>query len=512
MTTVANKYATRKRFERPSARTAAEGRAPVVLMVSGGADSTALLLLAATSELDIDDGNGLSRIARERLHVLHVNHQLRGQDAIEDEEFVCELAATYGIPCTVRRVDVAALAARPGADGNVENVGREVRYAAANELANTLSKEAGTPRAAARIVTAHTADDRAETFLMNAIRGSATAGLSSIPWRRNRVVRPLLDRTHEELCELLRMNGIVWHEDATNADTRYLRSFVRHELLPVARDRNPRVVANISQACDILSDEDAFLTSIAARARRELTRRSSDTLIALDARRLSATDVAIARRVVRASILEVCPQARLEARHIASVLRIVSAGEGSVNVPMGVDCRVEYGLLFVRARSRGDGIVPGWLEAPGTMDLGQGRSLVAELVRVPAGADPVQLARTHGLEWDRMSVLLDARACGVNAKGDRLWVDAPQPGELVCPLGMHGQSKKLSDLLAEAHVPSRERADVPIVHVSSTGPVVWVAGVRADERARCVPQTDMLLKLTLREANSTSVAVRGAQS
>ena len=79
-------------------------------MVSGGADSTALLLLAATSELDIDDGRGTARIARERLHVLHVNHGLRGLDAQEDEEFVRELSARFGIPCTVRRVDVAGLA------------------------------------------------------------------------------------------------------------------------------------------------------------------------------------------------------------------------------------------------------------------------------------------------------------------------------------------------------------------------------------------------------------------
>jgi tRNA(Ile)-lysidine synthase len=97
-------------------------------MVSGGADSTALLVLAATSALDIEDGRGRARIARERLHVLHVNHRLRGIDADEDEEFVRDLAARYGIPCTIRRVDVAALAAA-SPDGNVENAGREVRTA-----------------------------------------------------------------------------------------------------------------------------------------------------------------------------------------------------------------------------------------------------------------------------------------------------------------------------------------------------------------------------------------------
>ena len=203
MPSVSRRYATPlQRFERPSGQADAELAAPVVLMVSGGADSTALLVLAATSTLDIDDGRGEARIARERLHVLHVNHQLRGLDAEEDEEAVRQLSARFGIPCDVRRVDVAELAA--ASDGNVENAGRLARYAAAVELANELCAEVGCPRSAARILTAHTADDRAETFFMNAIRGTGAAGLSSIPRRRNRIVRPLLDRTHDELCELLK--------------------------------------------------------------------------------------------------------------------------------------------------------------------------------------------------------------------------------------------------------------------------------------------------------------------
>ena len=237
MPSVMRRYASGgSRFERPSANEDDETRSPVVLMVSGGADSTALLVLAVTSTLDIDDGRGVARIARERLHVLHVNHQLRGLDAEEDEEFVRDLAARYGIPCTVHRVDVRALAdqaraTQGSADANVESVGREARYAAAAELANQLSQEFGTPRSAARILTAHTADDRAETFFMNAIRGTGPAGLSSIPRRRNRIVRPLLDRTHDELCDLLRMRGIVWREDATNYDTRYLRALDRKSVV-----------------------------------------------------------------------------------------------------------------------------------------------------------------------------------------------------------------------------------------------------------------------------------------
>ena len=463
-----------RRFDRPSGKGDPELGAPVVLMVSGGADSTALLVLAATSALDIDDGRGTARIARERLHVLHINHCLRGIDAEEDEEFVRELSDRFGIPCTVRRVDVAALAREAHGQGdanaaNVENAGREVRYAAAAELANQLAEEWGVPRSSARILTAHTADDRAETFFMNAIRGTGPVGLSSIPRRRNRIVRPLIDMTHDQLCDLLRMRGIVWREDDTNHDTRYLRAYVRHELLPVARRRNPRVAASLATTCDILSDEDAYLNQLASRAYRDLVRREGDGVVALDAARLAASEVALARRVVRKALLLACPGARLEARHIAQVLTLVAAGHGSCTVPVDVDVRVEYGLLVVRAPEVEAEGASAWLEVPGELELGQ-----------------------------EQSVLLDAAAAGVDpVQGGRLWVDSFQPGDVLCPLGMHGQSKKLSDLLAEAHVASADRASVPIVRSSTTGPVVWVAGIRADERAKATVDTKVMLELTL---------------
>ena len=492
------------RFDRPSGQVDPELRAPVVLMVSGGADSTALLVLAATSTLDIDDGRGEARIARERLHVLHVNHCLRGMDAAEDEEFVQSLAASYGIPCTVHRVDVAALA-RSGQVGdtgatNVENVGREIRYAAATELANTLAKEWGVPRSSARILTAHTADDRAETFFMNAIRGTGPAGLSSIPRRRNRIVRPLIDKTHDQLCDLLRMRGIMWREDDTNQDTRYLRAYVRHELLPVARRRNERVTANIATTCDILSDEDAYLNQLASRAYRDLVRREGEGMVALDAARLAASEVALARRVVRKALLLICPEARLEARHVAQVLSLVAAGAGSCTVPVDVDVRVEFGLLIVRSVQAEARRLSAWLEVPGELELDGERRLVARLVEVPAGSRAADIARAHGREWENRSVLLDAAATGVDpVQGGRLWVESLQAGDVMCPLGMHGQSKKVSDLMAEAHIPVAERIAVPIIRSSATGPIVWVAGIRADERAKATPDTKVLLEVTLEQ-------------
>ena len=117
----------------------------------------------------------------------------------------------------------------------------------------------GAPRTAARICTAHTSSDRAETFLMNAIKGSGPAGLSSIPRRRNIVVRPLLDLTHGELVGYLQVHGQPWREDESNEDISYLRNYVRHRVMPVVAQRNASVCKTIGAACEILGDEDAFL-------------------------------------------------------------------------------------------------------------------------------------------------------------------------------------------------------------------------------------------------------------
>lgn len=511
------------------AESAPERNAPVVLMVSGGADSTALLLMACTGTLDIDDGRGPARIARERLHVLHMNHHLRGAASDGDEAFVRELCASQGLPLCVEHADFAELNGQ-----NLEAAAREARYAAARRYVAELSREAGTPRSAARILTAHTASDRAETFFMNAIKGSGAAGLSSIPRRRNIIVRPLLDRTHEELVHYLEVLGQPWREDESNQDTSYLRNFVRHRLMPVAAERNPGVARTVGSACDLLGDEDAFLTQLSATALRSCTRRQDAGVMVLDAARVASAEVVIARRMVRLAVKRLAPEARLEMRHVEDVLACVAAGEGSITLPEGIDARVEFGTLALRTPVVREAAATGWLVAPGTLTVVNGAALQAELVRIPKGADSVVLAREVALEATpgvlaesadvarstaarSASVLVDAAALGyaeqdlarlvegnpgrdgipAEARLARLWVDTPQAGDLLCPFGMHGRSKKLSDLLNEAQIPLAERAQTPVVRTAPGGAIVWVAGVRLDDRFKCTATTRVALRLRL---------------
>ena len=502
--------------------------APVVLMVSGGADSMALLHMAATEPIDLGDGAGLARVAQERLHVLHVNHLLRGADADADQHFVQATCDSLGIPCTVLRVDVAKLAQER--DGNVEEIGRRVRYDAARELAQKLCAEQGVSRQKAKILTAHTADDRAETFMMNVMRGSGMSGLASIPRHRGLIYRPLLDYTHDQLKDWLKAHGLDWHEDATNTDTHYLRAYMRHNVLPLLKARNPMLVQTVCKIADLMTDEDDYLEAKAARKLRQITLRKSESSLVLDALKLSSTDVVIARRVVRIVARQLIPEAWLESRHVDAVLEAVAAGVGVANLPQNLEARVRLGTVtfsFTGAArtvgaagaARSAAAVAGaavatngepagtspaaatfgeHLAVPGTLELADGRVLSARILPVEHGFDVVSYATAHSQEWLGESVLLDAQACGVDpVHGGSLWVSGPEAGDTMQPLGMHGQSKKISDLLGEAGVSVESRSMMPIVRTNIRGHVVWVSGIRPDERVKCTQDTKQLLELNI---------------
>ena len=495
-----------------------QAAAPVILMVSGGADSMALLHMAATEPLDLGDGAGLVRVAQERLHVLHVNHLLRGADADADQHFVQATCDSLDIPCTVLRVDVAKLAQER--DGNVEEIGRRVRYDAARELAQKLCVEQGVSRQKAKILTAHTADDRTETFMMNVMRGSGMSGLASIPRHRGLIYRPLLDYTHDQLKDWLKARGLDWHEDATNTDTHYLRAYMRHNVLPLLKARNPMLVQTVCKIADLMTDEDDYLEMKAARKLRQITLRKSESSLVLDALKLSSTDVVIARRVVRIVARQLIPEAWLEFKHVDAVLEAVAAGVGVANLPQNLEVRVRLGTVTFSftgaARSAAAGAAGAaggnesagtspaaatfgeHLAVPGTLELADGRVLSARILPVEHGFDVVSYATAHSQEWLGESVLLDAQACGVDpVHGGSLWVSGPEAGDTMQPLGMHGQSKKISDLLGEAGVPVESRSMMPIVRTNIRGHVVWVAGIRPDERVKCTQDTKQLLELNI---------------
>ncbi|MDL2227141.1 tRNA lysidine(34) synthetase TilS, partial [Deltaproteobacteria bacterium OttesenSCG-928-M10] len=208
---------------------------------SGGLDSTALLRLAA---LFISPG---------QLAAAHLNHQLRGQAAEADQVFAEKIAAGLGLDCLSEKCDVAALAQsrRKG----TEEAARQARY-------DFLGRAAGTWRAD-YILTAHQADDQAETMLMNFIKGAGSGGLAGIPPRRSAangavILRPLLPFSRAELRSWLTENGQAWVEDLSNEDLRYRRNAVRNEIIPRLKELNPGLTETLGRTAAVLRAEEDF--------------------------------------------------------------------------------------------------------------------------------------------------------------------------------------------------------------------------------------------------------------
>ncbi len=209
--------------------------------------------------------------------MLHVNHKLRGQAAEDDAAFCKQLADALAFPFFCCEVDVAREAEL--AHENVEAQGRRERYAAAAEALGSMCMHEAVPLSEGRIVTAHTADDRVESFYMRSIVGTGPGGFRSMLYRNGNVVRPLLDCTRADLRTFVRAlaeagdarivrdaRDGLWREDATNAHTDRFRAYVRQNIVPKAREWDVRATDNLVRSMNLIADEDDMLDGMADEA------------------------------------------------------------------------------------------------------------------------------------------------------------------------------------------------------------------------------------------------------
>lgn len=259
-------------LERMRAAIAAHGMAdadtPVLLMVSGGSDSTALAYAAwracpgrrARDARDAAREPPSARRGRRRRRRLRVPVGRRLGNPPVHVRYRCGRRSP------------------PGTGGNVEAVARSERYLAANEALESLCRHAGAPLSSGRIFTAHTADDRVESFYMRSIVGTGPGGFRAMRYENGPIARPLLDVGREDLRDYLRKReqfgeicacdaqGNLWREDATNAHTDHFRAFVRHEIVPRAKERNPQLLETLGRTMDLIADEDDFMEGLAREA------------------------------------------------------------------------------------------------------------------------------------------------------------------------------------------------------------------------------------------------------
>lgn len=470
----------------------------VVVAVSGGPDSVALahLLLNLAGEY---------RLA---LHVAHLNHRLRGAEAEEEAGFVAQLAASWGLPCTVEAADVPGYVARRG--GSVEDAARRLRYAFLARVAAATG--------ASRVALGHQADDVAETVLMNLLRGAGVRGLSGIPPVRGRYVRPLIDLTRAEILEYLGGQGLPYRLDLSNASPRFFRNRIRHELLPyLERDFAPKARVFLSRAAALLRAEDEYLEEVAARWRMELERAASGRPAGpggrarpaerpvFDCAELAALPEAILRRIIRqvwSDLVdeEEAGERQLGFERVEAVADLARRGRtgARLELPGGVRVRRRYGeLVWSRQGSRAHraGEPAGPPGGPVELQV-PGETLVLKgTLRIRAGERQLRDAA----EAERL--LLEVRAAGrFTAALDAERLEPPlvvrrrRPGDRFWPLGAPGE-KRLKDHLIDLKRPPEERDGLFLLADRGGQRPVWLIGDRPAEPVRLSPATRRALVL-----------------
>jgi tRNA(Ile)-lysidine synthase len=422
----------------------------VGVAVSGGADSVCLLhvLRELAPRWDL------------RLTVLHLDHQLRGEESRQDAAFVRDLAAALNLPFQLRETDVQALCRETG--DNLEQAARSARLAFFRDLTRGRTLD--------RVAVGHTRSDQAETVLFRFLRGSGTAGLAGIrPITEDGIVRPLIEIERPEIEQYLRERGIPWRNDSTNASSTFARNRIRRELLPqLIREWNPAMTETLAHTADwALAEESYWDAELARLVPVHLVQQPPAVLLRVEP--LSELPLAAARRLIRRALEMAKGDLRgIGFEHLSSVFDLAASaeGHGRIQIP-GLDVFRSFEWLRIAPPATDNLENRNYrlqLSVPGAVRLpGQSSVLHLELfenTQVTEMLDNVYNKCVGCLDWNRISVSLPV------TMEVRNW----RPGDQYQRAG-HGSPEKIKFLFHEARIPLWERRHWPIL--TSGDVILW---------------------------------------
>ena len=380
----------------------------VVCCVSGGADSMALLFAMCL----------LKKKLGVQVCAAHFNHGLRGEESDGDAAFVRDFCRDYGIPLYEQKQQV-----KPGKKG-LEAACRDARYAFFETLPG-------------KIATAHTADDNAETLLLHLIRGTGLKGLGGITPVNGRIIRPMLMTTRARVLAFLQEYHIPFVEDSTNGADDFLRNRIRHHVMPLLKQENPRLPENLSAAAQRLRRDEAVLDKISREAETR------------EVERLRQLEPAIRCRVL-GRLLEGWGVKEPEAEHIAALEALVFSPKPSARVSFPNGVRVErcYGALQKAQDS--PPLEPSLVHCPGETDT-----------------DEIKITCCPAQKGFKEMYRFTVRPQG------QLWLRSRQTGDEIT---LSGGTKTLKKLWIDRKIPASRRNRIPVLADDAGVVAVWGIG------------------------------------
>ena len=439
----------------------------VTVGLSGGADSVCLLFLlfGYMDSLDLS------------LDAIHVEHGIRGEEAFSDMEFCAELCKRLGIALKVEHVDVPALAKEKGL--TLEEAGRIARY-------DIFARSD-----ADRIAVAHHGTDQAETVLFNLFRGSAVAGLGGMRPVRDRIIRPLLCLTREQIEAYLKERDIGYCTDSTNFDNDISRNRIRNGIIPLAEAINPGSVRHINETAEYIREVEDYIKREAGKRVQKYVISREDCVI-LKLKGFEEEENILKDYVIRECISRSARKLKdITSRHVASVRELTGNISGKkVSLPYGITVMRTFDRLEFKRAFGVSGPSPEKEENSTRDDM--------DLIQVPAegrfalpdgsryetsfdnGVSPEQVSKdSRYTKWFDYDKIAGEPCMRRRRSGDHI--------------SIKNGSKKIKELFIEEKIPSGERDNIYIL--CDGNEVIWVPGLRIGEKYKVSDQTKKIWKV-----------------
>ena len=448
----------------------------VIVAVSGGPDSVCLLDILR----EIRDGLGIELV------VAHFDHGLRPDEDEDETRFVESLAGSLGLPFETGK---AGSGMGPG-EPSLEEKARKARYGFLEAVKEKFS--------ARKIAMGHNLNDQAETVIMRLLRGSGLSGLAGIPpCREEEIVRPLIEITRGEIESYIEKRGLKYVTDSSNLEIRHLRNRIRFDLLPQLRRYQPRIVELLGQTADIMRRDDECLEAVAEQWVRDMAENRDNREVQIPLSAFRELPEGLRNRVIRV-VLRITGGGlrRVSSRHIEAVNRVAMGkkSQAFVNLPNRLAAKRVYDDLIIT--TAGDKVSTDFhysLEGPGTFRLESPGCTISLKETDKKALVYAGISRwTAFLNADKLTYPLIVRNF--------------RPGDRFVPFGMSGH-KKLKDFFIDLKIPSEVRAQIPVLVCQDN--IVWVCGLRIDDRFRVTPDSRKVLKIDINDFSLYPALTRG---
>ncbi len=423
----------------------------IIVAVSGGADSVMLLRVLVSAGFDCV--------------AAHCNFHLRGDESDRDQSFVESLCAELSVPLEIVHFQTEEYAAQHKL--SIEMAARELRYGWFEQIRVKHGADV--------IAVAHHADDVVETFLMNIVRGTGIHGLTGIKPMAGRIVRPLLCLYRSEIEEYMRLNSYHYVTDSTNLQQDYLRNKFRLSVIPLLQSVNPAAKANILSDIGHLRDVEAIYNARVSQLRQTVVNEGADGELRIVIRELLATEAP------STLLFEYLSPLGFTATQCSDMVESAkNANVGRVWQSQSHTSYLDRGVFTVKPSREDDSSEVIVTEE----DVREGKKAGGLSFAIMPSAE-VRFSKGNTVayaDFDKVAFPLVVRT----------W----RAGDVICPLGMNGRAKKVSDVLIDSKISISEKSAVKVV-ADATGKIMWVVGLRSDERFSLTEKTSAAIKISV---------------